>query len=196
MKKWGLQIVALAVVIIAVIYVLFDPLSSFNDQSASNQPNGESQTEVEIITGTEPGFYAPLFTAMSLSGEEVSLEALRGKPVLLKFWASWCPKCNATAPNLRKFYETRTEDLSLIAVNLFAADEMSGIERYIEKHMVEYPIVLDETGEIATEYQIAKTSTYIFLNAAGVISDRFNYEILSPEQFEAGYQRSLEFTAE
>jgi peroxiredoxin len=195
MKKYGIHIgIIIAVIVLAMI--LMDPFSFLNNQVVTSESTDGSQTNVEFIYGWDPGFMAPPFTLTSIDGEEISLEGLRGKPVLLKFWASWCPKCNATAPNLRRFHDSRMDDIQIVAINLYMADEMSAIEKYVQKHRIEYPIVLDETGEIATEYRVTKTSTYFFINPTGVISERIDYEIVSSEQFEAAYLRALEITAE
>src|SRR5690625_1953509 len=81
-----------------------DAESAMIDES-STQTDGENTTDAEF--GLERGNLAPDFELETLDGETAKLSDFRGKPVLLNFWATWCPPCRAEMPDMQKFYEDK-----------------------------------------------------------------------------------------
>jgi len=84
---------------------------------------------------------APVFTARDLDGHEVSSASLRGKVVLVNFWATWCPPCRAEIPDLVRLQEKYRDRLQIIGVS----EDESGpevVRRFAADHQVNYPIVM------------------------------------------------------
>lgn len=182
MKKWGLLVGMIAIAGVIAI-VLINPFSGPRDAE-----------EMARISGPEPGNLAPLFTLTSFDGEKISLEDFRGKPVIVKFWASHCGACNLTAPALTDFYRDHEEDLSIIAVNIDTSETREAIDEYLEKYEITYFAGMDETGEIVQDYRVTKTSTYFFINAEGIITQKHSLVILDKSLFELGYEKALAST--
>lgn len=74
--------------------------------SGPSVASGPEAADVEV--GPNAGQRAPSFRLPTLAGGEVSLADFKGQPVILEFWASWCPNCNATAPHLEAFAQQLT----------------------------------------------------------------------------------------
>jgi peroxiredoxin len=85
---------------------------------------------------------APSFALKSLAGDEVRLEDLRGKTVVIDFWATWCPPCEFQIPILNEIYAAHRErgvEVLGVSVDTVGPDE---VRAYIEKHAARYPILL------------------------------------------------------
>lgn len=104
---------------------------------------------------------APAFT--TLDGEEIRLDDLRGKPVLVNFWATSCPICLAEMPDLVQTYrQYRNRGLEVIAVAMHY-DEPGQIRAYVAKHGLPFPVVFDRDGTLAREYEGVRATPTTFL---------------------------------
>ncbi len=120
--------------------------------------------------GPEIGKLAPDFTLTGMDGQKVSLSDLRGKPVLLNFWASWCGPCRMEMPFLQKIYEKWTgKDLVLLAINL--QEEPTKVREFVESAGFTFPVLLTTGNEIPLAYNIRGIPATFFVDADGVIRD-------------------------
>lgn len=109
---------------------------------------------------------APIVVGTLLSGKTISLTAYRGKPVLVHFWASWCPICRfeqATIDALSEDYAVLT-----IASQSGSADE---VQDYVITHQVKAPVLVDESGDIARLYAVRAFPTSFIIDEQGQIAD-------------------------
>ena len=95
---------------------------------------------------------APSFTLMGLDGKNYSLTEQRGKYVVIHFAATWCPFCNAEAPNLEQLYKTYSSK----GVQVFIVDVKEGKElaaaKSLKRFNFSFPVLLDEDGSVSTKY--------------------------------------------
>jgi len=104
---------------------------------------------VEYRSGT----VTPRFSGTTVGGARVSLENLRGRVVLVNFWASWCAECRPEMPALEELHrELGPEGLSIVGVN-FREDEGT-VARYARDLGLTFPLVLDPKGAIGAEYGV------------------------------------------
>jgi peroxiredoxin len=110
---------------------------------------------------------APDFELENLAGERVRLSELKGKPVLLNFWATWCAPCVLEMPNIRKFYESYPGQFHVLAVN--AGEPRLDVERFAKDMGLPFDVLLDPAGKAQELYQIRGYPASFVVDAQGVI---------------------------
>jgi cytochrome c biogenesis protein CcmG, thiol:disulfide interchange protein DsbE len=127
----------------------------------------------EKTTGLAIGNVAPDFELKTLDGKTIRLSNLKGKKVILNFWATWCPPCRAEMPEMQHFYEKHQKEVEILAVNLTSQDSKEKIGPFIEKYGLKFPIVLDEKGEVLLMYEIEPIPTSFIIDSEGVIRHKY-----------------------
>ncbi len=120
----------------------------------------------------QAGFPAPDFTLNTLTGETYTLSELKGKAVLVNLWATWCPPCRAEMPAIQKIYdEYKDQGLVVLAIDMTTQDNPLNIAPFAEEFGLNFPILLDETGDISLAYQLRSLPSSFFINRDGIISE-------------------------
>lgn len=111
---------------------------------------------------------APLVVALSMTGQTFSLDAYRGRPVILNFWASWCVECIEEHRVLREAQERYGERLVIVGVVYqdTVADARGFLARYGDGG---WPNLLDPDGRLAIDYGVTGPPESFFIDAAGVV---------------------------
>ena len=101
-------------------------------------PDGGERMTLHFFRNPAP---APVFTARDLDGREVSSASVRGKVLLVNFWATWCPPCRAEIPDLVRLQEKYRDRLQIIGIS---EDESAPevVKRFAADHKMNYPIVM------------------------------------------------------
>jgi peroxiredoxin len=114
---------------------------------------------------------APSFTLSTLDGREVSLQAARGRKVVLYFFAPWCTVCEYSSHNIRALREARTEqELAVYAVGL-EWEAAADLERFAHEHELNVP-VLQGTDRVRRDYHVNTFPTVYILDERGAVQDR------------------------
>ena len=136
----------------------------------------------EEVPRPENGQPAPEFSLNQLDGKLLNLKDLRGQLVAVRFWADWCPFCKEEMSALRPLYDKhRAQGLVLLAVNV--RQDRATAEAFIKKLGIQYPALLDETGEVARRYGVNGLPTTFFIDRQGILRGRVLGES-TPEIFE------------
>jgi peroxiredoxin len=114
------------------------------------------------------GSAAPHFALPRLDGGgTLSLAALRGKAVVLNFWASWCVPCKSEAPAIEQLWR-RYKGQGVVFVGVDTNDASSDARRFVSAHGITYPVVVDKGGLVAANrYDIADLPVTYFVNRQG-----------------------------
>ena len=116
----------------------------------------------------EDGAMAPDFTVQTLDGESVTLSDLRGNPVFLNFWTTWCGPCVAELPDIQEVHEEKSvEGLVVLAVNL--GERESTVEAFIESNDYSFEVGLDENGAVAQAYEVVSIPATFLIDSEGII---------------------------
>lgn len=126
-----------------------------------------------IDTGTgQPveGELAPDFSYTLPDGSEVRLSDLRGKQVLLNFWATWCLPCIEEMPEIQRALDESGGNLVVLAVNRNEMPE--AIARFAPKVDVTFPLIPNIAGDIGDRYRVTSLPITYFINSDGTVAAR------------------------
>ena len=111
---------------------------------------------------------------MALNIKDDNFEAIvaEGKPVVLNFWATWCPPCKAEMPDIQKLYETYGDDgevviLGVAAPNFSNETDEEGIRTFLKQNGYTYPVLMDTAGELFMQYGISSYPTTFMIDKEG-----------------------------
>ena len=120
---------------------------------------------------TEQFSMAPDFTVQDINGNNVSLSDMRGKPVVLNFWASWCPPCKQEMPDFNKVYDDLGTDVSFMMVCMAdgTRETTASGAAFIEEQGYTFPIYFDVSHDAAMKYGIRAIPSTFFIDADGYL---------------------------
>ena len=115
-------------------------------------------------------FKAPLavedFALSGLQGGPARLSSLRGKFVLLNFWATWCPPCRAEMPSLESLWR-KTKDKPFAIVAVSSGEKAGDVRSFIAKKGYSYPVYLDASGSIGAYFGVRSIPTTYLIDKEG-----------------------------
>ncbi len=114
------------------------------------------------------GTKAPEIGLKDTSGKLVSLASLRGKVVLVDFWASWCAPCKEELPVLQKLYE-KYKDKGLVIVGVNIDNEEANMTGFLRRQPLTFTVVPDKKREIAARYQPPKMPSSYMIDKKGIV---------------------------
>ncbi len=130
---------------------------------AGKQPQDSASADTD--PKPEP---APDFTVLDRDGNEVKLSDLRGKPVVVSFWASWCGVCKTGMPDFEEAYAAYGDNVHFMMVNLTAGSETQDVARtYIEEKGYTFPIYFDTEMSAAGAYGVNAVPVTYLVDAEG-----------------------------
>lgn len=144
--------------------------------------------------GTVVGNVAPNFQLQSLDGKTISLNDLRGKPVMLTFWATWCPFCRIEMPTIQKAYEEWQNKgfvvLTIDIIDSTATETADNLASFMNTNNYSFPVLLDTKMQVTRTYNIKSTPTSLFIDKDGVIRE-IKIGVSSKETFDASLNQLL-----
>jgi peroxiredoxin len=96
---------------------------------------------------------APPFSLKDLDGKLTSLNDFRGKPVLMIFWATWCPSCCEEIPVLEKYFSGRQDRVAILLLAIDGEREKR-VRRYVQKEKITLPVLLDAKEKVARTFGV------------------------------------------
>jgi cytochrome c biogenesis protein CcmG/thiol:disulfide interchange protein DsbE len=138
---------------------------------------------------------APAFDLPKLEGEgRVSLASLRGRAVVLNFWASWCDPCRDESPYLERLWrEKRAQGLVLVGVN--EEDVSKDARRFARRYGLSYPLVRDKSGGLRDDYRLRGYPETFVVDRRGRVVERVAGPVhrgKGRERFERAVARALQ----
>lgn len=133
-----------------------------------SSPTSTSTSDEPLTRGAQVGNLALDFTLLDLNDQPVSLSSLLGKPVMLNFWATWCPPCRHEMPFFQEIHE-KSADKGLVVLAVNVGESRSTVSEFIQENNYSFSVLLDTDQGIALEYGIRTFPTTIFIDKDGII---------------------------
>jgi len=111
-----------------------------------------------------PSGEAPSLAGAGLNGEPMSLASYRGKPVLVYFWAEWCPICRFASSSIADI----AEDHAVLAVASTSGDAEE-VRTYLQKNDLQMPVLMDESGDLARHWDVYGLPSIFIIDSQGRI---------------------------
>ena len=110
---------------------------------------------------------APEFQLETLDGTSIKLADLRGRPVLINFWATWCGPCQQEMPLIEQYYQKYKSDLVVLAVN--SAEPQTDVQTFVTNYNLTFPVLLDPDYKVEDLYRVRAFPTTFFVDKSGTI---------------------------
>lgn len=157
MFRWicGGLLVAAVVVTVAALYP--------NDNAPERGPS-------EAVGSALPALAFP-----SLQGSTIDLRSLRGKPVLLNVWATWCGPCRREMPALAMLARNMHDRLTVIAVD--QGEDPAVVRSYVQRFGVGFPVAVDGEQRLGTALHLVGMPSSFFIDSSGIVREAIDGEM-------------------
>lgn len=125
-----------------------------------------------LPSAPQVGHPAPDFSLRTTEGVTITLSALRGQPVMINFWATWCPPCRAEIPYIQDASVHYAGEIVFLGVD--SAEPEPIVADFAARYGLTYPLPLDVDGKVSTLYSVYALPTTFFVDRAGVIRSIFS----------------------
>jgi thiol-disulfide isomerase/thioredoxin len=112
-----------------------------------------------------------------------NLSDLKGRFVILNFWATWCVPCIKEMPEFQKAHQSLGPKVQIIGINL--AESREKIGEFVETNRISFPVLLDEYGNVSQEYEVINLPVTYFITPDGIIRDKIFGGGITQEMIEA-----------
>jgi peroxiredoxin len=148
-----------------IMGVVVATVATFTVQEASWAQVADLLHELNLTTYSRPTM-PPDFKGRTADGSDLSLASLKGKVVLLNFWATWCLECRPEMPAFERLHrEFSAQGLAVVGIN--AREETSTIREYAKELGLTFPLISDPTGKINSAYGVIGLPTTFLIGRSG-----------------------------
>ncbi len=157
------------------------------ESGATSKAGVKSGLDISTTEAPRIGFKAPNFTLKDLNGKTVSLAAMRGRVVIINFWATWCGPCKVEMPSMNSLYnDLKGKDFELLAISSDVQGEKV-VRPFVTQGRFTFPVLLDSSFRVNGDYGISGIPTTFVVDKDGVIT----HKILGPRDWDSPEAREL-----
>lgn len=159
------------VLLIGGAVVLYNSLSEKYTPEETKEINEDKKDDEEDAEEDDEEVLrkAPDFTVYDLDGNPISLSDFKGKPVVLNFWASWCPPCKGEMPEFQKLYEEMKDEVYFVMVDMVdgGQETVETGSSFIKENGYSFPVYYDTEYDAAIAYQARSLPMTLFIDEEG-----------------------------
>jgi peroxiredoxin len=167
----------IALAVLLSLTLLTALLGIYQWNSARRNAAAEIAEQSQPALQGTPQSRAPDFELLTLSGQRARLSDLRGKVVLLNFWATWCPPCKAEMPDLEALHREYGDAQDFVVVGVNLEEDAAPVEVFIRERGLSFPVWLDRQGEAAAQLGVRGLPVSFIVDREGYIRDAWNGQI-------------------
>jgi thiol-disulfide isomerase/thioredoxin len=108
-----------------------------------------------------------------LTGKSVTVADFKGHPLVLNFWATWCPPCRMEVPQLQKVYDDNRAKKTTVQFLAVALDYPDAVKKFVRDQKITFPVALDEHGALGDKYRVDGIPTTYFFDSKGAVAGKF-----------------------
>jgi len=163
-----------AIILVLVAGIMSgDLILDYRSRAQAAPQDTQAAQLLGLNVGIAVGDLAPDFSGTTVDGETINLRDLKGKIVLVNVFASWCGPCRVEAPHLVEVYNSVDRDrFEFIGLNLQEAP--GAVEQFRDEFFIDFPLVLNEGGDLTNIYSPIGLPTTWFIDQDGVIRFTFS----------------------
>ncbi len=125
----------------------------------------------DLEIGVNIGQLAPDFMTNTLAGQQIKLSDYAGKQVMLNFWATWCPPCQAEMPDMERLYQE--QEIEILAVNITSTEaSLENVSQCVNENKLTFKIPIDLDANISDLYFIQSIPTTFMIDSSGKIAHK------------------------
>lgn len=162
------------IVILAGIAALFGFGAGLLIAASANQPAAPvslpAAPVMQFLRENEP---APDFELQTFDGRTVRLSDFKGRPVLINFWASWCPPCKEETPDLIAAYN-ELRDINAVFIGVGTQDDTDKLRQFADEYQIPYLVVEDPLGKVSNQYRVLGMPTTFLVDQQGILRKVIN----------------------
>ena len=141
------------------------------ENTPSIKPTADPEKVSAIEVGPQVGKLAPDFKFTDAEGKSVSLSDLRGKSIMLNFWATWCGPCKYEMPLIEDLaHDKEKAEKGLILLTINSGESADTVRRFMKEQGFSFPVLLDIQKSITRAYNVRAIPTTFFIGQDGIIS--------------------------
>ncbi len=167
MNKLKVAVTSLLLVVSAILIVYLLANREEKPRHTATNETSLSDASVDKMRQTSNDF-----TLNSLSEAAAAVDVhFAEKPTVLLFFTSWCPYCNEDAPKIVQLEKKYKDKIIVYGINVAARDNLEDVRDYVQRHHIEYPVLLDEAGDIYNKFGGVGFPSLYFFNERGEVAD-------------------------
>ncbi len=165
--KFLIAFIIFAVIMGAIAIIITSNLNEANDTDVEHSKNTDEATDA---TDRQKEL-APDFEMVDCDGNRIKLSDMRGKPVVLNFWASWCGPCKSEMPDFEEAYKEYGDDITFMIVNLTDGknETVDTAQAFIDSQGYTFPVYFDTDSNGAAAYGVSSIPVTYFIDAKGYL---------------------------
>ena len=175
-KHWMIDIGLIFIIIVMGVFVVLELKRTFvfmrqqavgsTHQPTALIPETEMATPEPDVLVEKPALLEDMpFELIELNGESVAFSEFVGRPILVNFWATWCPPCLEEMPLIQAYADRFGEELVVLAIN--AGEDEADVRAFVEQNQLELIVMLDPSGKAGQYFKVYGLPTTLFFDQKG-----------------------------